>query len=588
MNGLPARAAWEDPNPLPSITAAAWLTHTSDGGARQHDADLWCSYAAVRTLSWLGGKPAGPAAVTTFLLSRQNADGGFAWQRGLPSDVWATYYCTQALRDLGHHVPNRASLADWLGRLRTAAGGYGMTPGQPADIWATYYACRIYAEILGTRVPAAHGLAGWLAGTQHHTGGLGWYPGSEQPDVRACYYGSLAWDATDNERPPWDTPRLVSWIRERQAPDGGFGFAARTAPCAWAAFRAVRALRTLGSLPRDLSGAVRWLAARRLADGGYERWPDYGQADVWACFCAVGAFMALGAVPEPADRASVIAFVRRCQLPGSGFTYRAPDAAGDSLATAAALLTAAGRSEGRRRELSRWLRAAQLPPEGGVMYMPGRGAEIRCTLWAAEALRVAGAALDTARLSAWITDLQNADGGFGAWQGRGSDLVSSVSAVETTIVAGLSPSAVDAAGARRFIERCEAGGGCGPVPGAVPTAAATAQAARAMKILAGHSAAARLGGALHRWASPLGGFASAPRGVPDLISTYQAVLTSQDIGLPVDVAGLRRFLDKVRTPSGYSWTPLGRQQCGPLAACLGELLDSYALDATAVLPRLNL
>lgn len=578
------------------------MTLTCDGGARQPDPDLWCSYAAVRTLRWLGEKPADPPALTAFLLSRQNADGGFAWQRGLPSDVWATYYCTQALRDLGHPVPHRRLLADWLGLLRTATGGYGMTPGQPADIWATYYACRTYAEILNTAVPATGEVAGWLAGTQHRSGGLAWYPGSEQPDVRACYYGTAAWHAAGSEgRAPWDTPRLVSWVRARQGPDGGFGFAAGCAPCAWAAFRAVRALRALGSAPRDPSAAARWMASRRLAEGGYERWQGYGQADVWACFSAVGALTDLGAAPGPGDRASVATFVRRCQLPGSGFTYRDPDAAGDSLATAAALLAGTlGRRAGdavrredptadaRCRALSGWLRAAQLPAEGGVMYMPGRGAEVRCTLWAAEALRVAGAALDTARLREWITDLQNADGGFGAWQGRGSDLVSSVSAVETALVAGLPPSTLDVAGTLRFLDRCKGDGGYGSVPGAAPTLAATAQAARALDILSDHDAATRLASRLPRWASALGGFASTPRGMPDLISTYQAALTGQALGLPLDRAALRRFLAKVRTGSGYSWTPLGRQASGPLAACLGELLDRYTLGAVSALPRLNL
>ena len=50
---------------------------TDDGGARQPEADLWCSYAAVRALRWLGGKPTDPDSVADFLLSRRNDDGGF-------------------------------------------------------------------------------------------------------------------------------------------------------------------------------------------------------------------------------------------------------------------------------------------------------------------------------------------------------------------------------------------------------------------------------------------------------------------------------------------------------------------------------
>ena len=36
------------------ISARAGLL--ADGGARQGEADLWCSYAAIRTLRWLGGQ----------------------------------------------------------------------------------------------------------------------------------------------------------------------------------------------------------------------------------------------------------------------------------------------------------------------------------------------------------------------------------------------------------------------------------------------------------------------------------------------------------------------------------------------------
>src|SRR6185312_12180089 len=97
---------------------------TTDGGARVPEADLWCSYAAVRTLRWLGARPADEEAVARFLTSRQNADGGFAWQRGLASDVWATYYCASALADLGRPVPNAEALARWLPTLRRPDGGF--------------------------------------------------------------------------------------------------------------------------------------------------------------------------------------------------------------------------------------------------------------------------------------------------------------------------------------------------------------------------------------------------------------------------------------------------------------------------------
>ncbi|MER5865159.1 prenyltransferase/squalene oxidase repeat-containing protein [Kitasatospora sp. NPDC002040] len=569
------------------------FTLLADGGVRQGEADLWCSYAAVRTLHWLGEKPAGTEQVVAFLLSRQNTDGGFAWQRGLPSDVWATYYCTQSLSDLGHRVPRAELLADWLAQTRTWDGGFAMTPGQGADIWAAYYATRLYREVLRLPVPEPGELGGWLAASQHASGGLSWSPGGHSPDVRAGYYGALAWRAAAGDAPvPWRAEALVEWLRDQQDDCGGFRFAPGSQPCAWAAFRAVRALAALDAGPREPDRLRGWLADRRLPDGGYERWAGYGSSDVWACFSVVGALQTLGDTVAPADRAAIAELVRSCQLPDSGFTYTDPGRAGDSLATAAATVVSALRPDGGQGStgpLVRWLQQAHLPYEDGVMYMPGRGAEVRCTLWAVEALGAVGEQLDSARIGRWVRGLQNADGGFGYWLGRGSDLVSTVSAVEALAATGLAPADwTDPAGVHRFLANCRSGDRYCPVPGAEPTLAATAQAIRVLDLLGSADQAAELGATLAAQASPLGGFGPSARELPDLLSTYQVVLTQHVLGLPVDLDGLRRFLAKVRVGSGFAWSPLSRVPAGLLAGCLGEQLAALAASDAAPAPLLRL
>jgi hypothetical protein len=91
-------------------------------------------------------------------------------------------------------------------------------------------------------------------------------------------------------------------------------------------------------------------------------------------------------------------------------------------------------------------------------------------------------------------------------------------------------------------------------------------------------------------ASPLGGFGAAQRALPDLMTTYQVVLTQQALELPVDLAALRRFLDRLRAGPGFAWSPISRQPAGPLAACLGAELARFAAgDGPPLrLPRLNL
>ncbi|MGW3891953.1 prenyltransferase/squalene oxidase repeat-containing protein [Micromonospora chokoriensis] len=543
---------------------------TNDGGARQGPADLWCTYAAVRTLTWLGVPARAPEATVDVLLSCQNADGGFAWQRGLPSDVWATYYCTQALRDLGVTPPRTDRLVEWLGEVQDGSGGFAMMPGQSPDVWATYYTTRTWREVLGRPVPGGDALRDWLAALQEPGGGLGWYPGSSDPDVRACYYGAVAWRAAfGDDEVPWHRGSLLRWLRTRQSPGGGFAFAEGQAPCLWATFRAVRALDALDSRPARPDDCVRWIMDRQPTGEAFVRWADYPSPDVWACFSAVGALTTLGA-PVP----DVAPFLHSCALPGGGYTYRDPAAAGDSLATAALLLRAPAHSGA-----ADWLHAAHLPYEDGVMYMPGRGAEMRCTVWAVSALRAAGQPqLDADRLVGWLRHLQNSDGGFGYWHGRASDMVSTTSAIDILDQLGRSPAEIDTARLARFIDSC----GHGPVPGATPTCSATAQAARVWHALGATEQAEGAARAVEAYASRLGGYSAGTRGVPDLASTYQAALTRDRLGVAPDPA-LRRFVDKIRLPDGeYAWSPLSRTGGGPLATALGSCLDR------GVFPPLNL
>ena len=564
-------------------------TSLGDGGRRQGDADLWCSYAAVRTLRWLDRKPHAPADVAAFVSSRRNADGGYAWQRGLPSDAWATYYCTQTLLDLETGIERPAQVADWLAGLRAGTGGFAMTPGQSPDVWATYYATRTIAEALGDSVPEPAGLAGWLTELQCADGGLAWQPGGSVADVRAGYYGAHAWLATTDQPFPWRVADLVAWLRAQQAPDGGFRFAPGGQPCLWATFRAVRALDALGAQPAGPAAAVDWIERRRLADGGYERWSGYGRADVWACFSAVGALRTLRHELTPADADGVADFVHTCALPGSGFTYRQPDEAGDSLATAAGLIAAtlAGVAE---PGLARWLRAAHLPFENGVMYMPGRGAEVRCTLWAVEAMWLAGERLDEARLRRWITELQNPDGGFGYWLGRGSDLVSTASAVELADrLTGGDPGAVlDVRRAIGFVASCRVDGQVRTNPAGDVTATATAQAARVLWLLGEQDAARALHETLSAFACSIGGYGATARALPDLATTYQVVLTGQCLGVAADTAAAGALLARVDLGGHYAWTPLSRQPAGPLADSLGALLTRFLAAPDLPLPRLNL
>ncbi|WP_228979460.1 prenyltransferase/squalene oxidase repeat-containing protein [Streptomyces sp. DH12] len=575
--GLPG--AFPDPDAVP--------------GAATGEPDLWCGYAAVRTFAWLGRADAVPDREGTarYLRSRRNADGGYAWSAGMASDAWATFYCTQALADLGHPPDRPERTARWLDSTWTGEA-YGMLPGQGAEVWATHFSARTAALLGRVHAPGERDrLLRWLGALQAPDGGLGWTPADARrgrTDVRACFYGVHAWAAValPGEAPPWHAPSLVAWLRARQDAGGGFRFSpAADVPCAWATYRAVGALAALGAAPRRPAACARWVRALRGASGAFVRWEGYPVEDVWASFSAVGTLRALGA-PTGDVAGPVVRRLTALALPGGGFTYREPERADDALSTAALALRP-DTPPARRAELVRWLESCQLPNEGGVMYMPGRGAEVRCTLWAVAAGAFAGHPDRRAVLVEWLTGLQNDDGGFGYWSGRGSDLVSTASAVETLRLLDVPAAVLDTGGLAAFTASCAApGGGYGQVPGAPATLRATLQAHRIVAAATGRRPADPAH-ALDRHRVRGGGYADSGDRLPDLLSTYEAVVASDRAGLHVDTGHLELFLKAVERPDGTAWTPLSPAGGGALADLLGALLRGYAVDtARAEGPRL--
>ncbi|MGW5847600.1 prenyltransferase/squalene oxidase repeat-containing protein [Streptomyces sp. NPDC055254] len=562
-------------------------------GAVTGEPDLWCTYAATRTLAWLdrADTAAAPADTAGYLLSRRNQDGGYAWSAGMASDAWATFYCTQALRDLGHPLPRPERTAHWLESTWTGEA-YGMQPGQGAEVWATHFTARTAASLAADSLAADDApdadpgrsrhrrLLRWLGELQGPAGGLGWTPADARhgrADVRACYYGVLAWAAVPGAPPPWDVDRLVAWLRAQQEPSGGFRFSpAAEVPCMWATYRATGALAALGAAPAEPERCAEWVLRLRGASGAFVRWEDYAVEDVWASFCAVGTLRALGA-PTDAVAGAVTRRVAALAVPGGGYTYREPELAADALTTAALALDPATGGE-RRAELVRWMETCRLPNEGGVMYMPGRGAEVRSTLWAVAAGVFAGDPAARTGIADWLTGLQNDDGGFGYWSGRGSDLVSTASAVETLRLLGTPVSrALDVRALVRFTASCaRPGGRFGHVPGAPASLRSTLQAHRVLAAAGAPVPVAETASALESHRVRGGGFANEGNRLPDLLSTYEALVALGRANLPVDTGHLGSFLKAVDRPDGTAWSPLAPTGGGPLAALLGTLLRQAA------------
>ncbi|GAB3227409.1 hypothetical protein GCM10027447_18490 [Glycomyces halotolerans] len=555
-------------------------------------ADLWCTYAAVRTHAWLGRTDTvrRPVQTAEYLLAHRNSDGGYAWSKGMPSDAWATFYCTAALSDLGNAAPKPETTLDWL-ESTWSGEAYAMMPAQAPEVWATHFSTRTVIEILGGDVPDRNRLLNWLGSLQSADGGLAWSPehaGAGAVDVRACYYGVAAWRALNSQSeadPPWNVAALTRWLRSMQAGDGGFVFNGESdTPCMWATFRAVGALRMLDAGPAR--PCTEWILRQRDGDGAFVRWPDHRIADVWAAFCAVGALTALGEQTEPvAD--DVLRALASMSCHDGGYTYREPHLARDALTVASRALTETDETE--LAQLRRWLEDCQLPNEGGVMYMPGRGAEIRCTAWALAAGAFQGSPSGRERIAQWLRALQNPDGGFGFWEGRGSDMVSTAAAIEALdLLDRPAASVIDQRSLERFVGSCQADGfEWSNVPDAEPGLRAGLQAQRILRALGRHDPAAAKT-LLERHRVRGGGWADTGRRMPDLLSTYEAVATADRFGVPVDRPHLTAFLDRTAGDGGAAWSPLAPIGGDPLADCLHTLLRGRAADPARRLPALTL
>lgn len=573
------------------------------GGIATGEPDLWCTYAALRTLSWLGrlDQVEQPQRTAAYLAARRNRDGGYAWNRGMESDAWATFYCVEGIAELtglgtlagDNLLTGLGETAQYLERARRD-GAFGMSPGQYPDVWATHFAVRTIMEVCHAEIADVPGLVRWLGHLQGADGGLTWSPehalDERLSDVRACFYGIMAWRALGDRAgaPPWDVGRLVSWLAGQQSGEGGFLLSADAdTPCLWATFRATAALQALGARPDSPQQCADWILERRGDSGAFVRWVGYPIEDVWASFCAVGSLRALDHEIPNAD--AVVARLAELACAEAGYTYREPEKAADALSTAAVVLS--GADDGLIEEHKSWLKGCQLPNEGGVMYMPARGSEVRCTAWAF----AAGVPLDEhdlQRVAEWLATLQNPDGGFGYWEGRGSDVISTTAAVDVARALGTPLNhVINIDRLLGFLDGCGVGTGSdaryGVVPGAPTGLRFTAKVLRTCANAA-YSRHDTAEAALAEHQVRGGGWANQGRRVPDLLTTYESVLLSDALGLSLDEDGLGRFCRRVSGDKGTAWSPLAPPDSGPLADCLGHHLTRRVADPRHTLPVLAL
>lgn len=564
-------------------------------GEVSNETDLWCTYAAVRTYSWMGyiHKIEEKNILTNFLLSRRNADGGYAWSAGMSSDLWATYYCTQSIKSLNSKSSLPVKYNDcekWIRTTQNIDGGFGMMPGQSSDVWATYYAVRTLVEICGKYPDLS--FKNWLSELQTSDGGLTWSPehakNSCMSDVRACYYAITAWMVgTNNDKNiPWNKEKLLTWLKNQQSVNGGFRFQKKdNIDCLWATFRATYALALLDDRPKDTKKCIQWIRSQIHPNGSFTRWPEYPIQDVWAAFCGIGSLKALN--NDIVDLRDNIALVlENCRISNGGFSYRELLYASDTLSTASKILSKVENDIDSQNSI-KWIEQCVMPNENGIMYMPGRGSEVRCSLWGICAGAFSNFKEIKHNITEWLIEsIRNPDGGFGYWEGRASDVISTTAAIELIyltkpeILKNIRKKAEEFFESCRFDEQLFRN-----VPGGKPSLRSTLQTYRALNRLGCNINSHLISNILDQYKVKGGGFANEGNRFPDLLSTYEAILTSDTFNIDIDYSHLKKFIDSIKLDSHrFSWSPIVKIEGGKIANCFGKNLDLRCIKVRLSIP----
>src|SRR3984957_7283307 len=406
---------------------------TIEGAYGSKAADLFPTMAATRIGASLGVVPLDSYGLERVVRARRVLAGGVGAQPGQPADAWSTVYAIDALVNSGMPVPNW--MPEYLLTLH-ADGGFAMAVAQKPETWSSAFAMIGLARC-GVPLPDPEASIHWLAAALLPSGGFTWSPAwvsRSRADVRATSFVIRALRSTsllEDFRTLNNLQPTIDYLLDSQQPSGAFQLDDRHPACLWGTGEAVSALRLFGERPVLVEPCVDFVTSMWRSDGGYRRGPDYPNAsDIWATMHAVDVRLALGDDLDRNERAMVTAFVESCQLGGGGYTYRPPDHAADVLVTSAAVI--AGSADPRT---SAFLRSCRMPGEGGVAFMPARGSEARSALWAVTALHLTDELAEDDGLARWAHHAQNPDGGFGPWEGRASNAVSTNSVLAALTLA---------------------------------------------------------------------------------------------------------------------------------------------------------
>ena len=558
---------------------------TDDGAYGSKNMDLFPTVVGYMLAQTLGLPVGNRARLRRAIQARQTPTGGLGAQPGQPADGWSTSYGIQTLLRAGLPIPQ--PLDNYILLLAQEEGGFSMAASQDAEVWST--ALIVGALISnGTALPHEEKTFSWLESSRCPSGGFTWSPvwvDRNRADVRATRFAIGALDAmgrlTEFDQKA-GLKKTVEYLKKQQGPSGGFALDSRHPECLWGTGDAVRALAVLGEPPDHRGACLRFIEEYNCGNGGYRRGADYpDHADIWATNHAYQARLALGDEITAAERLAAGAFLDSCSAAEGGYTYRPTNWASDALATSAAILS----NHHSGNAPFDFLESCLMPGEGGVGYTPSRGAEARSAMWTTNAFAFHRRHNEKWALERWAPAVQNPDGGFGPWEGRASNAVSTNAVLSVLILTGHCPGdAIDQPAVERWINR------------AWPSRPIDYESTDLIEMSSLVCAANALGLKLDE--QPLrsvledcrcdGAWRRSPGTFPDLLATYVALTAHQVLGeLGIVLPKAAEWVRSLSTDdSGTAWSKLSRTGGGPVPTALASLI--LAAESGNPLPNLTL
>ncbi len=251
-------------------------TSNGYGAAPGEEASLRTTFDAVAALVYMGRTPTLKQRIVDYVETYRNLDGGFGVSG---SYTESTLRAVEIYNLLGMTFPDSAKTISFLLSLQQADGGFSKGNGKTVSYTISTYRAIRALSLLGGLPSDKTSIVNYIQSTKDTTnGGYGGYF-SDISDVSSTYRAirtlSILGDSS------YDAASVINYIKSSQIADGGF----KRSPYdvlrpnnnsnAVFTYSALRTLQILGSQPDNVTSLYTFINSLRNRDGGYAEHPQF-------------------------------------------------------------------------------------------------------------------------------------------------------------------------------------------------------------------------------------------------------------------------------------------------------------------------